>query len=57
MNVTFIGTGFVGVVSAAVYASFGNNVIGLDVDEKKIASLEKSIVPFYEPRLENLLPE
>ena len=57
MNVTFIGTGFVGVVSAAVYASFGNNVIGLDVDEKKIASLEKSIVPFYEPRLENLLKQ
>lgn len=57
MNVTFIGTGFVGVVSAAVYASFGNTVIGLDVDEKKIISLKKSIIPFYEPDLENLLKQ
>lgn len=55
MNVTFIGTGFVGLVSAAVYASFGNQVIGLDVDEKKIDMLKKSIVPFYEPNLEELL--
>jgi len=55
MNITFIGTGFVGVVSAAVYASFGNNVIGLDVDKEKINLLKKSIVPFYEPGLEDLL--
>jgi len=55
MNVTFIGTGFVGVVSAAVYASFGNQVIGLDVDENKITSLKNSKVPFYEPGLEDLL--
>ena len=55
MNVTFIGTGFVGVVSAAVYASFGNQVIGLDVDKKKIELLKKNIVPFYEPNLEELL--
>ncbi len=55
MNVTFIGTGFVGVVSAAVYASFGNEVIGLDVDEKKIALLKNSKVPFFEPGLEELL--
>lgn len=55
MNITLIGTGFVGVVSAAVYASFGNTVIGLDVDEKKIESLRNSIVPFYEPELEELL--
>ena len=57
MNVTFIGTGFVGVVSAAVYASFGNEVIGLDVDEKKISLLKNSQVPFFEPGLEELLVE
>ncbi len=57
MNITIIGTGFVGVVSSAVYASFGHQVIGLDVDEKKIASLKKSKVPFYEPNLEELLTE
>lgn len=55
MKITIIGTGFVGVVSAAVYASFGHEVVGLDVDEKKIASLRSSKVPFYEPNLEELL--
>ncbi|MFZ1721211.1 MAG: nucleotide sugar dehydrogenase, partial [Microgenomates group bacterium] len=55
MNITIIGTGFVGVVSAAVYASFGNSVIGLDVDENKIESLRHSKVPFFEPDLEDLL--
>ncbi len=55
MKITIIGTGFVGVVSAAVYASFGNNVIGLDIDPKKIALLKQGKVPFFEPQLENLL--
>lgn len=55
MRVTVIGTGFVGVVSAAVYASFGHQVIGLDIDEKKIKLLEKGQVPFYEPDLQDLL--
>lgn len=55
MNITVIGTGFVGVVTAAVYASFGHNVIGLDVDEKKIASLKQGLVPFFEPGLSELL--
>ena len=55
MNVTIIGTGFVGVVSSAVYASFGNTVIGLDIDQNKVKSLESSKVPFYEPGLEELL--
>ena len=36
MHITIIGTGFVGVVSAAIYASLGNQVIGLDVDQEKI---------------------
>lgn len=57
MNITIIGTGFVGVVSAAVYASFGHQVTGLDIDPKKVASLENSKVPFYEPNLEELLKE
>jgi len=57
MNITIIGTGFVGVVSAAVYASLGHQVIGLDIDPKKIESLKKSQVPFFEPNLENLLKE
>lgn len=55
MNITIIGTGFVGTVSAAVYASKGHNVIGLDIDPKKINSLKRGQVPFYEPKLEQLL--
>lgn len=55
MHITVIGTGFVGVVSAAVYASFGHYVTGLDIDPTKIESLKKSQVPFFEPQLEELL--
>jgi UDPglucose 6-dehydrogenase len=57
MNITIIGTGFVGVVSSAVYASFGHSVTGLDIDPAKVASLTKGQVPFYEPNLESLLLE
>jgi UDPglucose 6-dehydrogenase len=57
MHITVIGTGFVGVVSAAVYASFGHDVIGLDVDPNKVESLKQGKVPFYEPNLESLLLE
>lgn len=55
MKITIIGTGFVGVVSAAVYASFGHEVFGLDIDAGKVASLNNGTVPFYEPDLESLL--
>lgn len=55
MNITVIGTGFVGVVSAAVYSSLGHTVFGLDIDEKKIEGLSRSKVPFFEPDLEELL--
>lgn len=57
MHITVIGTGFVGVVSAAVYASFGHEVVGLDVDPNKVESLRQGKVPFYEPGLETLLLE
>lgn len=57
MTISIIGTGFVGVVSAAVYASLGNQVIGLDIDQKKVNSLKKGQVPFFEPDLEKLLIE
>ncbi len=57
MNIACIGTGFVGVVSAAVFAKLGNQVVGLDIDEKKIASLRAGKVPFYEPNLQELLVE
>lgn len=55
MNITVIGTGFVGVVSAAVFAKFGHKVYGLDIDDEKIKKLKKATMPFYEPRLEELV--
>ncbi len=55
MIVTVIGTGFVGVVSSAVFASFGNTVFGLDIDAKKIEKLKNSEIPFYEPQLKELV--
>jgi UDPglucose 6-dehydrogenase len=57
MQITVIGTGFVGVVSAAVYASFGHQVVGLDIDPNKIDKLRQGVVPFYEPGLSELLVE
>lgn len=55
MNIACIGTGFVGVVTAGVFAKLGNTVVGLDIDEKKVESLRKGIVPFFEPGLQELL--
>lgn len=57
MNVTIIGTGFVGVVSSAVFASFGHKVFGLDIDPKKVEKLNHAQIPFYEPGLEELVKE
>lgn len=54
-TVTIVGAGFVGVVTAAVLANFGNRVFGLDVDEQKIRNLQKGIAPFFEPGLDDLL--
>jgi UDPglucose 6-dehydrogenase len=55
MKIACIGTGFVGVVTSAVFASFGHEVVGLDIDQDKIDSLSKGKVPFFEPGLEELL--
>lgn len=55
MKIACIGTGFVGVVTSAVFASHQHEVVGLDIDEEKIASLSKGEVPFYEPGLSELL--
>lgn len=55
MTIAIIGTGFVGVVTGVVYASLGNQVIGLDIDEAKVESLRQGEVPFFEPGLEEML--
>src|SRR5712671_5866982 len=55
MNIAVVGTGYVGLVTAACFAEFGISVIGVDKDEAKIASLQKGKVPFFEPGLEELV--
>ena len=55
MNICVLGTGYVGLVTAAIFAHFDNQVWALDIDEEKINSLKKGETPFYEPRLKELV--
>ena len=55
MDLTIIGVGHVGLVTAAVFADLGHRVVGLDADEAKLATLQAGGVPFHEPGLPELL--
>src|SRR3954463_16253122 len=55
MNVTVIGTGYVGLVTGACLADAGNNVFCLDLDERKIARLNAGEIPIFEPGLEPIV--
>ncbi|CAB4734486.1 unannotated protein [freshwater metagenome] len=55
LKVSVIGTGYLGATHAACMSSLGFEVIGVDVDAKKIELLAAGKVPFYEPGLEELL--
>ncbi|MES2206241.1 MAG: UDP-glucose/GDP-mannose dehydrogenase family protein [Pseudomonadota bacterium] len=55
MKITVIGTGYVGLVTGTCLAEAGNNVLCVDVDEKKIERLNQGIVPIYEPGLDMLI--
>ena len=54
MKVTVIGAGYVGLVSAACLAEMGNSVVGLDVDEARVAALGRGEMPIHEPGLAEL---
>lgn len=55
MNICVIGTGYVGLVTGAVFADLGNEVICIDKDAEKVKTLTAGIMPIYEPGLEEMV--
>src|SRR5437660_9272580 len=55
MNICVVGTGYVGLVTGAVFADLGNDVVCVDNDAAKIADLDAGRMPIYEPGLEEMV--
>ena len=55
MNISIIGTGYVGLVTGICFAKLGNNIVCVDVDREKVEKINKGISPIYEADLDNFL--
>jgi UDPglucose 6-dehydrogenase len=55
MNICVVGTGYVGLVTGAVFADLGNDVLCVDNDAAKVINLEAGRMPIYEPGLEEMV--
>lgn len=55
MRLSVIGCGYLGAVHAAAMASIGHDVVGIDVDERKVEALSRGEAPFFEPGLPEIL--
>ena len=54
MNITIVGTGYVGLVTGTTLAELGNSVYCVDIDSAKVERMKQGIVPIYEPNLEEM---
>src|SRR6476469_2344899 len=55
MDLSIIGSGYVGLVTGACFADVGHNVVCVDNDARKVESLQQGKVPLYEPGLEEIV--